>query len=269
MQNNSNNRQKYRWVGTIINFSLSVFLLLIIWSMYVFLQPVIYSRPSVLPYPTEVIKDFFYLIFNAVDGRTLVNHVLASLFRVFYGFLYAFIIGIALGVLMATNRVIDRIMQPLLAMFRPIPPIAWIPFAIIFFGLGLPSQGFVIFVGALFPILQNTYDGIKQSLPVYRDVALSLGASKPQIVWEIILPSITPNLITGIRISIGVGWMSVIAAEMMGVSGNIGGIGYFINYMKDIGKYSYMIAGMLMIAFVGLAIEIGFKLMEKKVLKWV
>ncbi|MHA1522109.1 MAG: ABC transporter permease [Promethearchaeota archaeon] len=227
------------------------------------------DTPSVLPYPTEVVKDFVHLMFNAVDGRTLLNHVLASLFRVFYGFIYAFIIGIALGVLMATNNVIDRLVQPILAMFRPIPPIAWIPFAIIFFGLGLPSQGFVIFVGALFPILQNTYDGIKLSEPVYRDVALSLGASKSQIVWEVILPSIAPNLLTGVRISIGVGWMSVIAAEMMGVSGNIGGIGYFINYMKDIGKYSYMIAGMLMIALVGLLIEIGFKLVEKKVLKWV
>ncbi|TFH29864.1 MAG: hypothetical protein E4G98_03110, partial [Promethearchaeota archaeon] len=170
MQLNSKNNSKFTWVKSVLYYVAGIFLLLSIWSLYVLIQQVVFSRPSIIPYPSEVIKDFFYLIFHAVDGRSLVEHVLASLFRVFYGFLYAFLIGISLGVLLATRKHLDRIIQPVLAMFRPIPPIAWIPFAIIFFGLGLASQGFVIFVGAFFPILQNTYDGIKQSSPVFRDV---------------------------------------------------------------------------------------------------
>ncbi|MHA1648218.1 MAG: ABC transporter permease, partial [Promethearchaeota archaeon] len=159
-------------------------------------------------------------------------------------------------------------LRPIIEMFRPIPPIAWIPFAIIAFGLGLLSQAFVIFIGAFFPIMQNTYDGIKQRSKVFQDVALSLGASKSQISFEVILPSIIPNLFTGLRTGIGVGWMCVIAAEMMGISGNIGGIGYFISYMKNIGNYSYMMAGMLMIALVGLGLNGLFHFLEKEGLKW-
>jgi len=252
----------------LIYFGLSLLLLVGLWSAYVLIQNLLHPGATVIPYPYEVFKDFFYLLFNPVDGLTLLNHVLASLFRVFYGFMYAFVLGVGLGVVLATNKYIDRITRPLIAMIRPIPPIAWIPFAIIIFGLGLTSQGFIIFVGAFFPMLQNTYDGVRQSERVYQDVALSLGASKSQIAWEVILPSIVPNLLTGIRVSIGVGWMSVIAAEMMGISGDSGGVGYFINYMKDIGKYSYMIAGMMAIALVGLLIEFGFKILEKKGLKW-
>ena len=237
---------------TLLYFGLSLLLLIGLWSTYVLIQNLVHPGSTVIPYPYEVFKDFFCLLFNPVDNRTLINHILASLFRVFYGFMFAFVLGIGLGVLLATNRYIDRITRPLIAMIRPIPPIAWIPFAIIIFGIGLTSQGFIIFMGAFFPMLQNTYDGVRQCDQVYQDVASSLGASKSQIAWEVILPSIIPNLLTGIRVSIGVGWMSVIAAEMMGVSGNSGGIGYFIISMKDIGKYSYMIAGMMAIAIVGL-----------------
>lgn len=154
----------------------------------------------------------------------------------------------------------------MIELLRPIPPIAWIPFAIIIFGLGAQSYSFIIFMGAFFPLLQNTYDGTRRLNPVYREVALSLGVPKSDIIWEIVLPGVSPQIITGMKTSLGVGWMSVIAAEMMGLIG--AGVGYFINYMKTIGNYSYMMAGMLMIGVIGMLIEGVFKGIEKYVLKW-
>jgi len=236
------------------------------WYLFVIILQLSYQGVRVVPYPHETFESFFYLLINEIDGNTLWNHVGASLLRVLIGLFYAFVVAVPLGIAIALNRHLDRIIKPIIELLRPIPPIAWIPFAIITFGLTTLSHAFIIFIGAFFPLLQNTYDGVRQSTKVYQDVALSLGASKPQIAIEIILPSIFPNIITGLRIAIGVGWMCVIAAEMMGISG--AGIGYFINYMKNIGHYSNMMAGMMMIALVGLLINGIFLLIEKYSLRW-
>ncbi len=223
---------------------------------------------AILPYPFEVFQTFFQLLVTRIDGNNLLDHVGASLFRVLLGVLYAFFIGVPLGVLIGSSSVLDRIFMPVIGLLRPIPPIAWIPLAIITFGLGVLSSSFVIFVGAFFPIFQNTYDAVHQSNQVYADVARSLGASKAEIALEITLPAISPNILTGLKVSLGVGWMCVIAAEMMGVDVNSGGIGYFINFMKDIGHYANMMAGMMMIAIVGLAINGLFEILEQYALKW-
>ncbi len=222
----------------------------------------------IIPYPNLVLKDFIFLLTHPIDGSTLISHVFASLLRVIYGFSIAFVVAVPCGVICAKNRTFLRVIQPIIEMFRPIPPIAWIPFAIVTFGLGLASQGFIIFMGAFFPIFQNIFDGVRQVNPLYEDVARSLGVPQKNLLWDVTLPSIVPNILTGTRVAIGVGWMSVIAAEMLGVSGDIGGIGYFINFMKNIGNYSYMIAGMLMIALIGLLLNSVFQLIEKQGLPW-
>jgi len=247
-------------------FFLSFIVFIGFWYLFVFILQLSYQGVRVVPYPHETFESFFYLLIHEIDGNTLWNHVGASLLRVLIGLFYAFVVAVPLGIAIALNRHLDRIIKPIIELLRPIPPIAWIPFAIITFGLTTLSHAFIIFIGAFFPLVQNTYDGVRQSTKVYQDVARSLGASKPQIAIEIILPSIFPNIITGLRIAIGVGWMCVIAAEMMGISG--AGIGYFINYMKNIGHYSNMMAGMMMIAFVGLFINGIFLLIEKYALKW-
>jgi len=247
-------------------FFLSFIVFIGFWYLFVIILQLSYQGVRVVPYPHETFESFFYLLIHEIDGNTLWNHVGASLLRVLIGLFYAFVVAVPLGIAIALNRHLDRIIKPIIELLRPIPPIAWIPFAIITFGLTTLSHAFIIFIGAFFPLVQNTYDGVRQSTKVYQDVARSLGASKPQIAIEIILPSIFPNIITGLRIAIGVGWMCVIAAEMMGISG--AGIGYFINYMKNIGHYSNMMAGMMMIAFVGLFINGIFLLIEKYSLKW-
>jgi len=250
----------------ILYFLISIIVFIVFWYLFIIILQEFYKGVRVVPYPHEAFISFFNLLIFEIDGYTLWNHVGASLLRVLIGLFYAFIVAVPLGIIIALNRHLDYIIRPIIELLRPIPPIAWIPFAIITFGLSTLSHAFIIFVGAFFPLLQNTYDGVRQSTKVYQDVARSLGASKPQIAIEIILPSTFPNIITGLRIAIGVGWMCVIAAEMMGISG--AGIGYFINYMKNIGHYSNMMAGMMMIALVGLLINGIFLLIEKYSLKW-
>jgi len=164
------------------------------WYLFVIILQLSYQGVRVVPYPHETFESFFNLIIHAIDGHTLWNHVGASLLRVLIGLFYAFVVAVPLGIIIALNRHLDRIIKPIIELLRPIPPIAWIPFAIITFGLTTLSHAFIIFIGAFFPLLQNTYDGVRQSTKVYQDVALSLGASKPQIAIEIILPSIFPNI---------------------------------------------------------------------------
>ncbi|MHA1720198.1 MAG: ABC transporter permease [Promethearchaeota archaeon] len=258
--------QKKSRILIVINIIIGFVLFIGLWYIFVLILQLTNNGLSVIPFPHDTFRSFFILLSHPVDGVTLIEHVGASLLRVFVGVLYAFIISIPLGIALALSPFLDGIIKPIIEMIRPIPPIAWIPFAIITFGLSTASHAFIIFMGAFFPLLQNIYDGVRQSSKVYQDVARSLGASKSQIAWDVILPSILPSIITGLRVAIGVGWMCVIAAEMMGISG--AGIGYFINYMKNIGNYSNMMAGMLMIAIVGLGINGVFILIEKYALRW-
>ena len=207
------------------------------------------------------------LLSEGVYGVTLTEHVFASFGRVLLGFLYALLIAIPLGLVLGLNNRARQVIGPVIDLVRPIPPIAWVPFAILLFGISIISHAFIIFLGAFFPLLQNISDGARRVKPVYRDVALSLGATRSQVIWWVILPAIVPNILTGAKVSIGIGWMCVIAAEMIGISD--AGIGYFINDMKNIGNYTYMMAGMMALAIVGLGIWIGFYALERFTIKWV
>ncbi|UYP47626.1 hypothetical protein NEF87_003911 [Candidatus Lokiarchaeum ossiferum] len=263
------NRKSTQYLIKLGYLLLSFLVFIGVWALFVvIINEGMNNGIRVLPSPFEVFQTFFHLLVTRIDGNNLLDHVGASLFRVLLGVLYAFFIGVPLGVIIGSSPLFDRILRPMLELLRPIPPIAWIPMAIITFGLGILSSSFVIFVGAFFPIFQNAYDGVHRSNQVYADVARSLGATKVDIALEITLPAIIPNILTGLKVSFGVGWMCVIAAEMMGIDVNIGGIGYFINYMKDVGNYANMMAGMLMIAIVGLGINGIFELIERYILRW-
>ncbi|MHA1339943.1 MAG: ABC transporter permease [Promethearchaeota archaeon] len=222
---------------------------------------------SVIPSPISVFERFVFLWAEGLYGITLWQHVIASFIRVLLGFFYSFIIGVFLGLICGSNKILEKLVTPIIEILRPIPPIAWIPFSILLFGLTTFSYTFVIFIGAFFPIFQNTFDAIKSVKRVYKDVALSLGANKWQIMTSVVFPSIVPNIITGSRVSLGVAWMCVIAAEMIGISSNTG-IGLFIIEMQNIGQMDSMLAGMLIIGIVGLLISGVFQLIEKSLLKW-
>ncbi|MBD3230150.1 MAG: ABC transporter permease subunit [Candidatus Lokiarchaeota archaeon] len=197
----------------------------------------------------------------------LLDHLWASLFRVLIGLFYAMITAIPLGILVGLSKELDWFFTPIIEILRPIPPIAWIPFALVFFGFGLISQSFIIFIGAFFPIFSNTINGIRNVSPIYIDVAKTLGADRFDILLIVILPSSLPDILVGIRVALGVGWMCVIAAELVGLRVPLG-LGYLIQYSAQFGNFDLTFAIMLTTGFIGLGISYGLKALEKYLFKW-
>ncbi len=194
--------------------------------------------------------------------------LLYSLLHFSIGLLSALLIGIPLGMAMGWFRSINRIVDPIIEVIRPIPPIAWIPFAIIWIGLNPFAAGFLIFVGAVFPIIINTYTGFKSVSRVYVEAAKVLGCNtNKELIRYVALPSSLPSIAAGIRIAMGVGWMCLVAAEMFGVSRN--GLGYKIWHHYYLHNMDLVLLYMLLLGFLGLCIDRLLRYyVDGKLLKW-
>jgi NitT/TauT family transport system permease protein len=171
-------------------------------------------------------------------------------------------VAIPLGIIIGWSKTVENYLSFTIGILRPIPPIAWIPFAILWFGLGLGSAIFVIFVGSIFPILINTADGVKRIDKVYVESAYTLGANQSQTLQKVVVPAALPNIITGLKIGMGIALMCTVAAEMIG-SNN--GLGYLILTATSMLDSASAIVGMLTIGLIGLGFEYIFSRMERKI----
>ncbi|HSA35777.1 MAG TPA: ABC transporter permease, partial [Methanomassiliicoccales archaeon] len=170
--------------------------------------------------------------------------------RFVLGFVLALALAIPLGLAMGYSKIFELLAKPVVEVFRPIPPIAWVPLFILVFAY-FWGPIMVIFVGVLFPLLSNIYFGVKSVDPILLDAARTQGASRFQIFTKVVFPYTIPFLMTGIRIGMGIGWMCIVAAEMIGVQG--GGLGYYILTMAlTLGLYDQMFAGLIVVAILGL-----------------
>lgn len=213
------------------------------------------------PSPIEVATEMVDVLRNG----TILPDILASSSRVLVGVGLATAIGVSLGILLAEHRRLGDYVRPAIEIIRPIPPIAWIPISILIFGIGNESAYFIVFLGAFFPIFTNTYFGISSLPGVLRRTSKSYELSHLVFVQKILLPWALPSIFSGIRIAIGMGWMSVIAAELAGVQG---GLGYFIQYNRLLLNFESIIAGMLYIGLAGTVFIAGLSLIEKRVIPW-
>jgi ABC-type nitrate/sulfonate/bicarbonate transport system permease component len=193
------------------------------------------------------------------------DHIRASLVRVVQGGAMAFMIGVPIGIGIGYSRLIHNILNPIIEIVRNMPPMAWIPLAIFILVTG--GSIFIVFIGVVFPIILNTIYGVRSTDPRLIDAARTLGASQAQIVLKVLIPSAFPSIIAGLRIGFGVGWMAIVAAEM--VIRSPVGLGYFIWNMGDLGRYAEMVAGMIVIGVVGYIMNISILLLEKRFIKWV
>jgi ABC-type nitrate/sulfonate/bicarbonate transport system permease component len=187
-------------------------------------------------------------------GHLLPGHILSSLGRIVLGFFLAAAAGVPLGVLTGGNPKARSLVMPLIDFFRPIPPLAWIPMAIVWFGIGFRSAVFIIFLGAFFPIALNTCIGVATVDRGYLDVARVFGASRLDIWRKVLLPGALPSIFTGLRLGLGIGWMTLVAAEFTGIKDGYG-LGYMIMTARDLQRIDEVMAGMAVIGLVGLAIE--------------
>jgi ABC-type nitrate/sulfonate/bicarbonate transport system permease component len=188
-----------------------------------------------------------------------------SLVRISAGVGIALFLAVPLGILMGWYEDLDSAAAPLVEILRPIPPIAWIPLAILWFGIGLGSKVFIIAIGAFFPALINTYIGVKFVDVLLIKAAKTLGAKDKDILWQVVLPASIPLIVAGIRISIGVGMMCLVAAELVAASS---GLGYLIMLGGDDLKPELSIMGMILIGFLGLVADRIILAIERKVIYW-
>lgn len=217
--------------------------------------------PIVLPAPTAIaIKWFSWL----ASGE-LLEDVAGSLFRVFGGFLVGVGLALPLGLFMGASSRVYQYFNPLLQLLRPIPPIAWIPMSILWFGLGNPPAIFLISLGAFFPVLMNTISGVRNVDGIYLRAAHNLGAGRAVLFRRIILPAATPYIFTGIRIGMGTAFIVVIVSEMIAVNN---GLGYRILEAREYMWSDKIIAGMATIGLLGLAIDFVMNLLNNRLLRW-
>ena len=178
------------------------------------------------------------------------------------------LVALPAGMIMGWFKVADSIMDPIVELLRPIPPLAWIPFAIIWFGITNSAAGFIIFMGAVFPILINTYAGFKGLPRVYVESAKVLGATMDiDLIRYVALPQALPSIAAGIRIAMGIAWMCLVAAEMFGVSKN--GLGFKIWDSYGHYRMDEVFMYMIVLGLLGLAIDRTFRyVVEERLLKW-
>jgi NitT/TauT family transport system permease protein len=225
--------------------------------------PTVFFRKAT---PIEVASKLVELtIYGDVEGITLVDHTTASVVRVLAGFLAACASAIPLGIAMGLRKEIYESSKFVIEPIRFIPPIAWIPLAILLL-TGFSRYIFLIWLGAFFPILVNTIAGIKRVNPVLGEVAKSFGANKRQIVSKVILPGSLPEVVAGMRVGLGVGWMCIVAAEMVGAE--VTGIGRLILKGAQLLQIDVVIAGMTVIGFIGLFMNEIILLFERRIFKW-
>ena len=221
-----------------------------------------------LPSPVQVAAGLLDLIrFGMPPGRLLHMHIFYSLERVLWGYTAALAIAIPMGLAMGWSKTVRTVVEPLVEIVRPIPPLAWIPLSILWFGIGIKSAAFIIFLGAFFPILLNTVSGIRNIDPVFIEAAQVLNANRRFLFLKVLVPGAMPSILTGMRIGIGVGWMSLVAAEFTGVKQGYG-LGYMIMTARDIQRSDEIIAGMIVIGLIGLGIDTGLQMLQKHLTRW-
>ena len=188
-----------------------------------------------------------------------------SLLRVGLGFIVALGIAIPLGVIIGWFPLAFKIFDPLIEITRPIPPLAWTGLALLWFGIGLSSSVFLVFLGAFFPILLNTIAGVKGIDKKFIEAAHILGANEKQVLTKVVIPGSLPSIFTGIRIGMGVGWMVVVAAEMIAARH---GLGSLIIISTNIGRTDRVLVGMIMIGILGLIIDYSLRHLSKRLFVW-
>ena len=219
-------------------------------------------QPQFLPTPWAVAQQFVELMQRPFVGYTLQTHLLSSLGRFAMGFALAALIGVPLGLAMGWFRALDAIVSPLFDALRFVAPIAWVPFAALWFGTGIGGPVLIIFSGAFPPCVINAYRGAKYVEPRYIEAARTLGVGNVRMVTEVLLPASVPSIVAGLRISAGLGWQSLIGAELIVASS---GIGYLMVKGQSNISTAIVMSGMIAIGIVGVVIDVALRALQARI----
>ena len=224
----------------------------------------ILQNPFILPSPLQVV-DGIGRVTEGYLGGNLFYHAGSSLLIVMTGYLIGVGIGIPLGVVMAWYEPVNRAVGPIVAVLRPIPTPAWIPLAILWFGIGMSGKIFVIIIASIVPCVLNAFTAVRETPRDLLDAARTLGASNRTLLFEVALPSGIPTILAGMRIALGNAWATVVAAELVAAAA---GLGFLILAGYRNFESPVMAAGMVSIAVVGVLMNFGFQWFERRIAPW-
>ena len=247
-----------RWLET--SRGSGVILILLLLALWQFSALYVMNTPT-WPPVTRIFEAWYE---NVVDG-TLIKHLLATLWRQMLGYSLAVTVGITLGLAMGYYRILNNLFEPLIEIFRPIPGPAYLPVLVLFVGIGSEMKVVLVMIASLFPILLNTYGGVRAIDPVQLDTARTLGLTTAQTMREVVLPAASPQILTGMRISLAISLILAILSEMI-VSTD--GLGYFTLLAERTFKVPDMYAGIFTLAMFGYVLNRLFLMGEARLIRW-
>lgn len=248
-------------------FSANPFLLLSLLSLLLFFGGWYFATRNggIIPTPLDVVERFFVMLEEPVAKVPLWEHIVVSLRRVLIAFLAAAVFGILFGVLMGWFKTFRKIFWPLYNLLRPIPPIAWIPLVILVFGIGELPKMLIVFIGALVPIVFNTYSAVLMVDKQVLNAGIVLGANEAQLLFQVALPDCIPMIIAGLKTAMSIAWMCVVAAEMIVAKA---GVGFLINRGMENSDTALVMVAMVVIAVVSATITFILNKLEEVLCPW-
>lgn len=249
-------------IGTFGLSLVGIVLVIIVWDL-----AVRFTRIGLLlPSPAKVAERFVYVCTHTIGKKyTVFGHLLISLRRVLIGFIAASAAGVILGIGMGRFKFVESIFRPIFEIVRPIPSVAWIPLAIVWFGIGEAAKFYIIFMAGFVNITVNTYAGAKQVDENVLGAAYMLGANKLQAFFRVVIPSCVPYIFAGMQVGLSTCWMAVLAAEMVS---STAGIGWTITSGQENGDMTQIFVGIIAIAVVGLLMAVLMRWLEKILCQW-
>jgi NitT/TauT family transport system permease protein len=217
-------------------------------------------QPSLLPSPAKVLSGMWELI---KDG-SLLNHFKVSLIRFFIGYLASIAAGITLGLILGRNKRVWSFIEPVVQVLRPVSPIAWFPFIVLWFGIGDAPAIVIIFIAGFYPILLSTVSGVGNVDGIYLKVADNFGIRQPQMLFKIIFPAAFPLIVNGLHLALGSAWVFLVAGEMVGAQS---GLGYLIIDARNSLRSDLVLAGIIFIGALGLLLDRLIRLLETAIEK--
>lgn len=244
--------------GYLIEYLLLIILIFIVWNA---MADAGLLNPVIMPSPSRIVKTAWKLLSNG----SLLENALFSLGRVLQGYFLAAALGIVLGILIGLSRHLEYLTQFLIQIIKPIPPIAWIPLVILWFGIGESGKVFLIFLGGFFTILTNVVDGIRQTDVKLIEVSRVMETPFLKRIFRLVIPGAAPNIFTGLRTGLSSCWMCVVAAELVS---STTGLGYLIMNARQFGNTDIVMIGMITIGIIGKLMDSLLKWVEGRVIKW-
>ncbi|WP_158780882.1 taurine ABC transporter permease TauC [Pantoea sp. BAV 3049] len=222
--------------------------------------------PLFLPAPQQVLHQLLTIASpKGFMDATLWQHLAASLSRILIALLAAVVIGVPVGILMGLNETARGILDPLIELYRPVPPLAYLPLMVIWYGIGETSKILLIYLAIFAPVAMSALAGVKSAQQVRLRAARSLGANRWQVLWYVVLPGALPEILTGVRIGLGVGWSTLVAAELIAATR---GLGFMVQSAGEFLATDVVLAGIAVIALIAFTLELGLRALQRRLTPW-